>query len=88
MTRSNIADGTLVLWLGAATHLANRQSLGMAALQWRLMGARGLSAAFIVDASYNALLFVLYEAQRPSLLVSNVPGFSRRKPERSAGFVC
>jgi hypothetical protein len=31
-----------VFWLGAATHLANAQGLGMAVLEWRLMGAHGL----------------------------------------------
>ena len=30
-TRSEAAGGAQVLWLGAATHLANSQGLGMAA---------------------------------------------------------
>ena len=66
-SRSDAADGTLVLWPGAATHLANPQGLGMAVLSWRLMGAHGLSATFTVDAGHKAFAvsaFMLLEAQR------------------------
>ena len=41
MTRSETADGTLVLWLGATTHLVDSQGLGMAVLYWSLIGAHG-----------------------------------------------
>ena len=57
-----------MLWLGAATHLANPQGLGMAVLSWRLMGAHGISAVFTVDAGYKAFAvfaFMLFEAQGP-----------------------
>jgi hypothetical protein len=45
-TLSCSADATLVLWLGAAAHLANSQGLGMAVPYWRLIGGHGLYATF------------------------------------------
>jgi hypothetical protein len=44
----------LVLWPGAAAHLASAQGLGMAVLEWHLMGTHGLSAGFTVDAGCKA----------------------------------
>jgi len=67
MTRSDIADGTLVLWPGAATDLANPQGLAMAVLYLRLVGGHALSAAFTVDADYKAFAvsaLMLFKAQR------------------------
>ena len=57
MTRSDIADGTFVLWPGAATDLANPQGLAMAVRYLRLVGGHALSAAFTVDADYKACCF-------------------------------
>jgi hypothetical protein len=54
-THSDIADVTLVLCPGAATHLTNPQGLGMAHLYLHLMGAHGLSAAFTLDSLYCSL---------------------------------
>jgi hypothetical protein len=56
-----------VLWPGAAAHLASAQGLGMAVLEWHLMGTHGLSAGFTVDAGCKAFpvsAFMLFEARR------------------------
>lgn len=51
-----------MLWPGAAAHLASVQGLGMAVLEWHLMGAHGLAATFTDDAGLLFLLSCLLKA--------------------------